>query len=224
MFRKFGTIVAVGALALAAAATTPAVAAPKSAATTQPPASAPVEVALEFKGYDKAVAQAHGYTIKTSPQGFEYSVIDNATPAQDQAAQAKAAIRWGKAAPTGTAPGLVHPNGYGDVFSPTCGTAWISGTAVGNLTVDISTGFTLLPGDEAIFYFWKVYLADPGGTSHLQWGPTSLADRNKWSGHKTVGGLTVGNASATVSTESYAVLIDGSSCNAGPAQATYGIN
>ncbi|MFF2820483.1 hypothetical protein ACFVT9_33780 [Kitasatospora cineracea] len=223
MFRKFGTIVAVGALALAAAATTPAVAVTKAATAAEPSASAPVEVALEFKGYDKAVAQAHGYTIKTSPQGFEYSVINNATPAQDQAAQAKAAIRWGKAAPT-TAPGLVHPNDYGDIFSPTCGTAWISGNAVGNLSVDISTGFTLLPGDKAIFYFWKVYLADPGGTSHLQWGPTGLADRNSWAGHKTVGGLTVGNATATVSTESYAVLIDGSSCNAGPAIAHYGIN
>ncbi|MGW2378035.1 hypothetical protein [Kitasatospora sp. NPDC001683] len=48
-----------------------------------------------FKGYDKAVAEANGYTIETSAQGFEYSVKKNATDSEDAAAQQLAAARWG---------------------------------------------------------------------------------------------------------------------------------
>ncbi|MFC8448948.1 hypothetical protein [Kitasatospora sp. NPDC057223] len=221
-YRKLATAVAAVALTVSGALMTAPVA---SAATQDEPTATSVEVGLVFKGYDKAVAEAHGYTIKTSPAGFEYSVLKDATPEQDAAAQAKAALRWGK---TMKKPGQgVQPiqEDYSDFISPSCGKAWLSGIAVGNLSVDISTGFEPNAGDAAIFYYWNIYLSDAGGTSHQDFGPSGLLERRTWSSHRTVGGLSPSNGRAWIdSSSSYAALLDGAYCYPGPVTVHYGIN
>ncbi|MFJ9447902.1 hypothetical protein ACIRRH_39655 [Kitasatospora sp. NPDC101235] len=136
-------------------------------ATPQPTADR-IEIGMLFKGYDKAVADANGYTVKTSPQGFEYSVKKNATEAEDAAAQQLAAARWG--IKPAAKPGHDVADDYSDYYNPQCGTAWLSGNAVGNLSVDLSTGFTLNPDQRAIFYYWEVTLSDSGGSSRQTWG------------------------------------------------------
>lgn len=78
-YRKIATAVATAALAMSGALTTAPVASAAPVDQDGPTATS-VEVGLVFKGYDKAVAEAHGYTIKTSPAGFEYSVVKDATP------------------------------------------------------------------------------------------------------------------------------------------------
>ncbi|MFD7986922.1 hypothetical protein ACFV4M_26565 [Kitasatospora indigofera] len=114
---------------------------------------------------------------------------------------------------------------YSDFISPSCGKAWLSGIALGNLSVDISTAFELNAGDAAIFYYGNVYLSDAGGTSHQDFGPSGLAERRSWSSHRTVGGLSPSNGRAWIdSSSSYAALIDGAYCYPGPVTVYCGIS
>ncbi|MFE4599396.1 hypothetical protein ACFRKE_00895 [Kitasatospora indigofera] len=91
---------------------------------------------------------------------------------------------------------------YSDFISPSCGKACLSGIALGNLSVDISTGFELNAGDAAIFYYGNVCLSDAGGTSHQDFGPSGLAERRSWSSHRTVGGLSPSNGRAWIDSSS----------------------
>ncbi|MFE3875479.1 hypothetical protein ACFXPX_13890 [Kitasatospora sp. NPDC059146] len=212
MLRKLATAAAATALAASALAATAPVAAADTA-TPQPSADR-IEVGMLFKGYDKAAAEANGHTIKTSPQGFEYSVKKNATETEDAAAQQLAAARWG--IKPAAKPGHDVADDYSDYYNPQCGTVWLSGNAVGNLSVDISTGFTLNPNQRAIFYYWEVGLSDSGGVSHIPFGPSGLLERQSWKGDKHVPGLSPSNGLAWVENTSYATLDDGSVCYPAP--------
>ncbi|GAA0661195.1 hypothetical protein GCM10010193_10300 [Kitasatospora atroaurantiaca] len=163
-----------------------------------------------------------GLEIKTNSSGLQYTVKRNASPADDAAAQKKAAIRQGK-----TTAGQVTPNGtsvYNNYYSPTCGNAWLRVTEGNHLDLTVDSGFELNSGSAAWSYRWAVILVDQGGSSRIQWGPNGLADQQNWTGHRYAPNLTAGWGYAHIDSPfSYAVLDDASTCNAYPVQVSYHI-
>ncbi|MFD4905188.1 hypothetical protein [Kitasatospora purpeofusca] len=212
MVSKFVTAAAVTALAVASLAT----AAPSALADsgTPTPAHQVLEAGLSFSGYDAAVAEANGYVIKTNTAGMQYSVKKDASPQEDTAAQQKAAAKWSKVS--------TRPSAYAE-HNDACGKAYLDGNAIGNVSINIRTGFKLLSGDHAVFYYWKVDAVDGGGVTPKPFGPSSLAFRIAWEGNWTHGGLTRGSAYTTISPESYVALADGSYCHPVPLTVYYDI-
>ncbi|MFF8775245.1 hypothetical protein [Kitasatospora sp. NPDC015120] len=145
---------------------------------------------------------------------MQYSVKKDATPQEDAAAQQKAAAKWAKVS--------TRPSAYAE-YNDACGKAYLDGNPTGNAAIHIRTGFDLLPGDDAVFFYWKVDIVDGGGVSHKPFGPSPLALRNAWEGNWYPGGLTRGSAYATISPESYTLLDDGSYCHPVPLTVYYNI-
>ncbi|MFF7993400.1 hypothetical protein ACFZDG_26840 [Kitasatospora xanthocidica] len=207
---KFATAAAVAALTAATMAATT----PSATAAEATPAVSHVhgEAGLRLTGYDAAVAEAHGYVIKTTADGMQYTVRKNATPAEDVTAQAKAVALWGKSVKP--APGVAAQPASHDEWNDVCGKAWLDGDAVGGRAIKVSSGFNLLPGQAAVFYYWHVHAVDGGGVSNHAWGPSGLWDRQEWHGTWAPGGLTMGSAYTRLDSDtSYATLDDGSVCH-----------
>lgn len=119
MIKKFAAAICAAAAAMVVAA------APQAQAAGGHNTARPsrIELGLHFTGYDPQAAAQLGLVIKTNSSGLQYTVKPNASPANDAAAQKKAAIRQGK-----TTAGRVTPNGisvYNNYYSPTCGNAWL---------------------------------------------------------------------------------------------------
>jgi hypothetical protein len=151
-----------------------------------PPAGAIISDATVI-GFDRDQAKADGYEIRSLPDGTEYSV------------------------PIGT-PADAIPNNL-VVKGGNCGTSWVSETAVGNVSVDLGTGFNLFPiQPPAVAYTWKVRLDDRGGTSYQYWSGF-LRARKSWKGWRRIHGLTPGAADAmVVRGSSLAILVGGLVC------------
>ncbi|MFI0937694.1 hypothetical protein [Streptomyces sp. NPDC021020] len=184
MKRIIGAAAAVAALAIP---TMPAHAADSTTTT--------VTRGMQIVGYDRSVATAHGYTIKTDSEGHEYSVKN----------------------------GSVQPNT--SVTDPgDCGSSTATITHIGNHQATVSTGFVLSGIDGfAVDYNWNLSVLDNWGQTPHHWGG-GLATRRSWSSQpfnfKSAG---AGPAWAIVeSGSSYAILIDGGVCySAGPAAEDY---
>lgn len=175
--RLIGVIGAAAALAVFA---TPAHAdQPKSASVTTP---------MHIVGYDRAVAEAHGYTIKTDAQGREYSVKSGSNVA------------------------VVTPN---TTISGNCGSSTVTFVNIGNHQAKLGTSFALSGIDGyAVDFHWHVDFIDNYGASYKEWGG-GLDLRRTWAGSFTFTSRGAGIAWAELSTGSFAILEDGGVCYSG---------
>ncbi|WP_143267985.1 hypothetical protein [Amycolatopsis alba] len=97
-----------------------------------------VEGEMHIGRFDAAVAEAHGYEIRTSPDGTQYSVR--------------------KGAPADAVP-MNEVDG-------TCGRSWVWEDGIGNASVVLRTGFHVRR--DVVARSWRVQLNDDGGTSTQQ--------------------------------------------------------
>lgn len=166
--------------------------APAQAATTTATgggAHRVVTQAMTVTGFNVKVAAAHGYEIRTTPSGVQYSVK--------------------KGTPSTATPSIAHPN---TTIGGNCGSSYIDYNAVGNLSVKVQTGFNV--DEPATSYWWLVVMKDNGGQSSHTWSGGLLL-RTSWGVTRTFGGMTAGESDAYVSTGSSAILVDGSVCTSG---------
>jgi hypothetical protein len=186
-------VLAVGASAAPAAVAASAPAAVPAHATDA--TAETITTGMHIVGYDRAVAAAHGYTIKTDSEGREYSVKNGTMQPQKSV-----------------------------TLSGDCGSSTATITHIGNHKATIATGFVLSGIDGyAIDYNWNLDVLDNWGTTRHHWGG-GLASRRSWSSQPfTFTSAGAGPAWAIVdSGSSYAVLIDGGLCySAGPAAEDY---
>jgi hypothetical protein len=87
-------------------------------------------------GFDAGVAAAHGYEIRTSPDGKQYSV------------------------PKGSPSGAVSP--FNNVTG-NCGESWVFEDGIGNASVSLDTGYAVYTA--VVARQWRVVLDDNGGES-----------------------------------------------------------
>jgi hypothetical protein len=187
MHRIFKRLAITALMAVALPLTLLSATAASAAAAPSAPASAQVVktvVPMHIIGFDPAVARAHGYVIRTDSHGRQYSVK------------------------AGTKAGIIPRSVvYGD-----CGDSFLYYFNLGNRTVAVNTGFDV--NFPAVYYWWKYYMVDKGGTSsHTHSGGLLLAD--SWSTRDQWGGMTPGPSYAFVAGNSYADLADGAVCTSG---------
>jgi hypothetical protein len=120
-----------------------------------------IQTEMHIVGYDAAVAESHGYEIRTMADGRQYS------------------------AKKGTSPTDVTTQG--EVFG-SCGSSWLYETAQGNLSVYLETGFSVYTG--VVGLQWNVTLTDGGGSSNVPYPSRSSSGywvHNKTIGGLTAG-------------------------------------
>jgi hypothetical protein len=172
------------------AAVVPAGTAAAATLTPSAPHTVKVDVPMHVVGFDAAVARAHGYVIRTDSRGRQYSVKEGTK--------------------AGAVPATIV---YGN-----CGYSWMFYDALGNRTVQVSTGFDVYA--PAVLFWWQYTMVDNGGTStHTHPGVTFSYS---WSTPPDVwGGMTPGYSFAFVNASSYAILSNGSICSSlGPWDST----
>ncbi|WP_406635007.1 hypothetical protein [Amycolatopsis sp. WGS_07] len=164
-----------------------------SLAAAAPAGAAPhrVETVMHIGRFDAAVAAAHGYEIRTYPNGTQYSVP--------------------KGAPAGLAP---H-----NVVTGDCGRSWVWEDGIGNASVHLDTGFNVRTA--VIGRSWTVTLDDNGGesTQGFSGGPSGAYwDEGRNVGGLTRG---PGYAVVKGGGGNFAILIDGGVCySGGPSAST----
>lgn len=130
-------------------------------ASAAPQTTRSVETAMTIGGYDPAVAEAHGYEIRTTTSGLQYSVKK------------------------GTAPSEVSTQ---DIVHGNCGSSWVYETAQGGLRVWLETGFNVIaPVTQSS---WNVTLVDRGGRSNQpypSWTGGPYWASNRYAGGLTAG-------------------------------------
>ena len=177
--------------------------------TAQPMASvAPSHVTssqrgMEVIGFNRAVAEAHGYEIVTLPDGRQASVP------KAEAEHARAA---------GTMAGL-QPDAQDTKFG-TCGYSYVElDDGGGGGVAYLRTGFHV--NFDAISYAWWVQITDNNGRSHQNWG-SALTFQTDWtSGILKLGLYAGGDAKAEVIPDnSWALLVTGSICVSGGPEVT----
>jgi hypothetical protein len=165
-----------------------------------------VTVPLTLVGYDSEIAARNGFRIVTDPDGRQRSIPVTAAARR---AMAEHAI---SSPVTGQSPGTL-----GTVIGD-CGTATLDATALGSRRSTIVTGFTVKV--PAYSFRWSIAVTDPGGSFTKTWGPAALASRTSWAASYTWTAGARGSAFGQVRTGfyiSYAALINGGWCTAGPA-------
>jgi hypothetical protein len=148
---------------------------------------AKTRVGMHIVGFNKAVAAAHGYEIKTAADGRQYSVKKGAVTAAGDVSTEN----------------IVYGN---------CGSSWLYYNAIGNSSNKIETGFQL--NQAATSYWWLVVMIDGGGQSSRNWAGGLLL-RTRWGVTSTATGMTHGFSDAYVSTGSSAILWNGGVCTSG---------
>ena len=150
-----------------------------------------VYTTMHSVGFDASVAAAHGYEIRTTSDGKQYSV------------------------PRG-APAAVAPH---NVVSGDCGRSWVWEDGIGNAAVSLDTGFNVYTA--TVGRQWNVILDDNGGTSTqgFSGGPTGAYwDSSRTVGGLTRG---PGYAHINSNGSNFAILIDGNVCySGGPSDST----
>ena len=155
------------------------------AGAAAPTAPRRVEGAMHIGRFDAAVAAAHGYEIRSYPDGTQYSV------------------------PRGATAGFAPAN----VVTGDCGRSWVWEDGIGNASVHLDTGFNVrLP---VVGRSWDVTLDDNGGesTQPFSGGPSgSYWDEGRNVGGLTRG---PGYAVVKGGGANFAILIDGGVCYSG---------
>lgn len=172
----------------------PASAAPDRAVTAATPAgvadagSSRQLTSLTVAGFDRKVAAANGYDVRTRPDGREYAIKRGATTG-------------GVALPANEVEG-------------NCGSSWVEFDATGNLRAQLGTGFDVyLP---AVTYQWRVTITDQVGVGNVNWASRLNPHRKSWAAVTTTRSGARGSAFAVVATPySLAVLENGALCRSG---------
>jgi hypothetical protein len=150
-----------------------------------------VYTAMHSAGFDANVAAAHGYEIRTTADGKQYSVLkgaaDNVTPF--------------------------------NVVTGDCGRSWVWEDGVGSARVLLDTGFNVYT--STVGRQWNVILDDNGGTSTqgFSGGATGAYwDSSRTVGGLTRG---PGYAHINSNGSNFAILSDGNVCySGGPSDST----
>jgi hypothetical protein len=154
---------------------------PSGPATTE---SVVVQVMpLKRVGVDKAIADAHGYEVRTTSSGMQYAVK-----------------KGSPVTPENTLPGE-------------CGKSWVYFTAIDTRRhySSIYTGWELNPNESGAWDFaWTVHVVDNYGVSDKHWG-NPLASEHFWAGTNAFTSSGPGWAYAQVSA-GFVWLWDGSIC------------
>jgi hypothetical protein len=163
-----------------------------SAATSAPRASiTKVTEAMHVIGFNRQVAAAHGYEIRTAPDGTQYSVK------------------------TGSPAGTAIPRG---VVEGPCGVSYVYEYGIGNRAVELYSGFSVILPE--VGGHWQIRLSDRGGTSFKNYN-VAPSGNGIWQFNQVVGGLTKGPAQATVvGPASFTILDNGEVCYSGGPTAT----
>jgi hypothetical protein len=165
-----------------------------SAATSAP--RAPTNVtkvteAMHVVAFDEQVAAAHGYEIRTAPDGTQYSVSK------------------------GSLAGTASPDG---VVEGPCGVSYVYEYGIGNRAVELYSGFSVILPE--VGGHWQIRLSDRGGTSFKNYN-VAPSGNGIWQFNQVVGGLTKGPAQATVvGAASFTILDNGAVCYSGGPTAT----
>ena len=148
-----------------------------------------VEAHMTIAGFDREVAEAHGYEIRTDANGQEYSV------------------------PVGTPEGGITPfsSGGGSVGGD-CGTSWVRINGIGLNMAYLETGWNVYAPVTAMN--WQVSIIDNGGVSVQGWFQP-VGGVPGWSGVRTIGPMTPGDIDAQVQTSSTVRLETGAFCYSG---------
>ena len=183
LFARLAALTAVAAL-FAGFGGTAAAAAPAPAAQPEKTVTATAE--MRITGFDRAVAEQHGFEIRTTADGREYSV------------------KKGTARNAGVSTDNVV---YGN-----CGSSYLWYDAIGGSANQIRTGFTV--NQAATSYWWLVVMRDDGGQSSRNWAGGLLL-RTSWGVTSIARNMTHGFSDAYVSTGSSAILWNGAVCTSG---------
>ncbi|MBR7825114.1 hypothetical protein KDK95_02260 [Actinospica sp. MGRD01-02] len=152
-------VLALSAAVIALVGLTAATAGTASAAAA--PHTVRVTVQMHVVGFNATVARAHGYLVKTAPDGHQYAVAKGANSA---------------VVPNTTVPG-------------NCGTATMDYTAIGGKAANVYTGFTV--DDGAWLFSWNVSVTDNAGVGNESWGDYLASDHQwytTWETHHSVTG------------------------------------
>ena len=158
----------------------------QAAAQAQSKPTITVTRPMHVVGIDAAVAKAHGYTVRTNAQGQQY------------------AVKTGSAA--------VSP---ANTITYTCGSSWLSYTAIGSRAGTVSTGYAINPAAGVVAEAsWEVAVVDNHGTGlvpntpttgTLSWGTTEVT-------HHSVTGYSYAQV---VWENSWVVTVEGILCYSG---------
>jgi|SRR4051794_29489353 hypothetical protein len=142
---------------------------------------------MRVVGFDKNVAAAHGYDIRTAASGEQYSVkrggISAAAPAMPS-----------------------------NVVGGNCGFSYVYEYGIGNRAIELYTGYSVI--HDVIRWHWQVRLDDRGGSSYRNY--SGWINNGIWQVDQVIGGLTRGGARASViRSASWALLDTGAICVSG---------
>lgn len=181
----------VGGLAVFAAGVTTASAAPSEERVVE------TTMGMTIRGFDRAVAEANGYEIRTDAAGKEYSV-KRGTPAEV---------------------GISSPGG--SVVEGNCGISRVKINYSGRGSARLETGASVYAPITA--YEWHVKIIDPWGVSSQDWGPFPGPGTPTLGLARDLSGLGGGNTFAEVQGgTSRVVLTTGAICwSATHADSTY---
>jgi hypothetical protein len=153
---------------------------------TTPPASG---AGMTVTGFDRAVAKANGYEIRTDANGVERSVK------------------------VGAAGQVVPDSAPGNTIQGNCGWSWVRVNGTGNRAILLESGFGVrLP---VIAWEWHIVLIDRGGVSTQNWGPTPGPGVPQLRFSRNLSNLTPGSIAAEVQSSSRVTLTDGAICVSG---------
>ncbi len=107
-----------------------------ASATPTPQLLRSIATPMRVGGFDPAVARAHGYQVRTAPNGTQYPV------------------KPGSAA-------SVTPD---NVISGNCGFSYVYEYGIGNRAIELYTGYSVI--GSVYQWYWQVRLDDRGGSSY----------------------------------------------------------
>jgi len=143
-------------------------------------------------GFDASVAAAHGYEIRTGPNGKQYSV------------------------PKGSPRATVSP--FSNITG-NCGESWVFEDGIGNASVSLDTGYAVYTA--VVARQWRVVLSDNGGQSTQNFSGGGTGAYSAWIktiGGLTRG---PGSAVIRSNGSNFAILRDGNVCfSGGPSDST----
>jgi len=151
-----------------------------------------VRTEMHVVGFDAQAAAAHGYEIRTTLDGKQYS------------AKKTASATSLAATPT-------------SVIEGNCGLSYVYEYGIGNRAAELYTGYAVY--QDVIYWRWQVRLDDRGGSSYRNYlgGP----NLGSWQVDQVIGGLAPGGARAMVIPgNSWALLVNGAICTAGAASSS----
>jgi hypothetical protein len=174
---KRAVVAFVGVLAAFAAGVTTASAAPTDGLVVETTAG------MTIKGFDRAVAEANGYEIRTDAAGREYSVK------------------------RGTPPEVGVNSPGGSVVEGNCGISRVKINYTGRGSARLETGASVYA--PIVAYEWHVKILDPWGVSSQDWGPLPGPGTPTLGLGRDLSGLGGGNTFAEVQGNTSRVILQG---------------